>query len=148
MLKTFSGHQDFEGRLYYESPKRLSDGGFFKFWFASVSRIMYNLGRSNVRLTVEVDKGAAGPGLGVLLAVCAENPEGLSASVPSPLTIDLVIRGLLRGEAGVKEVEALLATVRPLAESVTLYQHIDEVRLGRGSKVQTHPLGDLIVRLP
>jgi hypothetical protein len=146
ILKSFSAHEVFEGRLLYDSPERFTEGYRLNLWCASISWTMYKFGRNNVRLMVEVDKEATVAALGVLLAVCMENPAEISAPSRSPLTIDLVIRGLQHGAVGVREVEVLLAPVRPLAESMTLYRHLDQI--GRGRRRQTHPLGVLLVRLP
>jgi hypothetical protein len=107
---------------------------------------MFPFGDNNLHFRVTVDKEVRVAALGLVLAACTRNPEAFPEVGRRPLTVDMTFRGLSEGVAGLREAEALVAPLKPLAESVTTDPNIflDLPTVGR--EVQTRPLGVVIVR--
>lgn len=107
---------------------------------------LYRGGDNSLKLEVWVHISAAGPSLGLLLAVCNDSLEALPA-VSYSLTIQLCLWGGLSGAAGVQEVADLVAPLRSLAESVTFGLQSKPACQSSVSvrKSQVFPLGKLIV---
>jgi hypothetical protein len=109
---------------------------------------VFRFGRSNVAVRFLVRRKFAGPAVALLLAVSTEVSEALPAFCRSPLTVDL----FPAGAAIVEEAEELIAPLRPLAESITIYPRIGDVKNDDAlrlvhRKVQTRPLGVVKVRV-
>jgi hypothetical protein len=110
-----------------------------------ISLELYSTPRRGLHWRVWLKKEGAAPAIGLLLAICTENPEVLSPCFQRPGSMKLMVSGLSPGPASSKKREGQEVTgpLGLLAELLTIHppSHILVTRLGE--KVQARPRGVL-----
>jgi hypothetical protein len=113
---------------------------------ATVSRMYISVGKTLasglVRLDVRIGKEAPAAAMGLLLAICTENPETLSPCFQRPVTAHLAILDSYRPPSA-REVEEVIGPLGPLPELFTIYPLPQPTLTPSGRKAHAWPRGVL-----
>jgi hypothetical protein len=124
------------------------DAEYDVFDSVSVSQVLVELRRTarrGLQWTVSLGKEAPAPAIGLLLAICTENPETLTPCFQRPGTMNLGVDGISRGSASSRkrEAEEVTGPLGLLAELLTIHPPSHVLVTPLGEPVQARPRGVL-----